>query len=1289
MPRTDMLITGVIDTDSDDRYIEKGDYRYALNCRCVITKNSSTGTIENTDGSTVKDFPLPDGYNEVVGSYGDDLNNVAIFLVYNSNNEHLILEYDKKEDSVNKVLQSNFLNFFRGRVIFDIHRITDINNDMLYWNDTGDKPHKIDYQKAKNIGDPWAFDDNTFINGFVGFVSSTAHNLEVGDEIRILQDAGFVNEEYETYAYVTEIVSLTTIKTNIPWATSTPANPGQIYKATDYDFLTNMQSVDFIQWAPNKPPKAEYRSYPNKSSNNVFQKLFQFRYRFIYENGERSALSPISKLPTPVIDYLLTQQNISQTSEENGIRVFFDTGSPFVKHIEILFREGNFDDFRIFKRIEKKRERFHSESVFFVDFFNEESTLPVSLRVANQNFDNVPLQAGAFTMIDKSRSAFGDILEGRDNIDLDVSAKIVNTPITTGSNRSIRSTFRKDNYPSATNKKIEIIDGTQIISSSTDLQYQGIYSSYSVYPVNDLENKLGGISVGDKIEISLRLQTRGQDNIVINLDTGGTATYNESPKTKNYNPSPYVIKPGDTIQDAINTLLSFIPSTDTNFPQASIPFVGNNHNIQTNINFSFANGDLSLSVQSINWTKAQIDPLLPGSVEDDWKLWGAYGINRASLVIKKVAGSSPEKSFKKGANHKLALAYYDNPNRNGLAQVDDNLDIDIPVGLEGAIGLDILINHQAPEWANYYQVLYKGNDTIQSIPSGFPGFFQLNGSGCSSGINSDGTWCLFAKISEFKDANPGNIMSYDFAEGDRLRLLKVNGNPVTDNVESEIIRVNLTPSSGQWIFAVRPLEGYSFSDMSDILIEVYRPKTVSQNEDFSIYYEIGECMEIEDGLHKGNEEGDDQTQNTPAIVRLRDQGDVYIRPRLMGSLDTEIIEDYHYSDYFRSNFWNRGRGNSPDSMFKQTRRIAGIVHSDRYIPDTNINGISTFFDDAIEGYDVSHGNIRRMFSKQGSLIVFQRLRTGKLGIGEQQLFDSQGQNVGAVGQSGFVLPPKIVYYSSEYGIGDFPESMASYGNDIYHVDPVNGTVVALNMHNGYREINTKNVGFFSGLFKKINSSKDSYNIIGTYDTDFKEYIISLISSNYILQTEEGRLPGQGTTKVSKVKGDIDEFTFSYSSLKKGWITFYGFLLESFACLTNDLVLFRDGKIHVLTDSAPKNNFFGEQQSSIIELVHNEAMQANKVYQNIDLKSTTPWRVLATNQYGQRTSLIEDDYSPEEGVWKASFWMDENTPNIQTPLIEGDPMRCHSMNIRLENSSEERERLALALIRFIFSESTTK
>jgi hypothetical protein len=79
------------------------------------------------------------------------------------------------------------------------------------------------HQKAS-----WRFTDNYHVNGFTGFEGTTNHTYKVGDIIVIRQDAGYLHSAYNVQAKITA-VSQNKIATDIPWAGSSPVNPGTVY----------------------------------------------------------------------------------------------------------------------------------------------------------------------------------------------------------------------------------------------------------------------------------------------------------------------------------------------------------------------------------------------------------------------------------------------------------------------------------------------------------------------------------------------------------------------------------------------------------------------------------------------------------------------------------------------------------------------------------------------------------------------------------------------------------------------------------------------------------------------------------------------------------------------------------------------------------------------------------------------------------------------------------------------------------------------------------------------------
>lgn len=87
-------------------------------------------------------------------------------------------------------------------------------------------------------------------------------------------------------------------------------------------------------------------------------------------------------------------------------------------------------------------------------------------------------------------------------------------------------------------------------------------------------------------------------------------------------------------------------------------------------------------------------------------------------------------------------------------------------------------------------------------------------------------------------------------------------------------------------------------------------------------------------------------------------GDVYYKRRRMpqateslviqwltnqnNNLLGQFVEDYNLSDFYETNHVSIGRLNLYSPFARETRRIAKITWSEKFQPETNYNGLSTF-----------------------------------------------------------------------------------------------------------------------------------------------------------------------------------------------------------------------------------------------------------------------------------------------------------------------------------------------------------
>ena len=98
----------------------------------------------------------------------------------------------------------------------------------------------------------------------------------------------------------------------------------------------------------------------------------------------------------------------------------------------------------------------------------------------------------------------------------------------------------------------------------------------------------------------------------------------------------------------------------------------------------------------------------------------------------------------------------------------------------------------------------------------------------------------------------------------------------------------------------------------------------------------------------------------------------------------------------------------------------------------------------------------------------------------------------------------------------------------------------------------------------------------------------------------------------------------------------------------------------------------------------------KAYNSIFLESNKAWSLPSiSNQFGQESSLIVEDFVDDEGVFKSNFLKDINTPNVSLPLIEGDDLRCHSMTLEMESADTEEVKMFSVGINLTPSKLTNK
>jgi hypothetical protein len=205
-----------------------------------------------------------------------------------------------------------------------------------------------------------------------------------------------------------------------------------VSRALDGQYASASQEmISAIMQPPAAAPEIELTQRPEIVTNNIWDKAFQFAYRYLYVDGEISVYSPISK---PAIDEFF--QTFDGGSREqylgtaNTVTVTCKYSNIFVKTNEIIARSGN--DGTWYKVHEQENDPNILEFDFL--FSNTGNYAAAIVDEVVGNYDYVPLRAAALEYIE-DRIVYTNAVDSYDNI-------------------SMQSTFK---YATAFNKEGDII----------------------------------------------------------------------------------------------------------------------------------------------------------------------------------------------------------------------------------------------------------------------------------------------------------------------------------------------------------------------------------------------------------------------------------------------------------------------------------------------------------------------------------------------------------------------------------------------------------------------------------------------------------------------------------------------------------------------------------------------------------------------------------------------------------------------------------------------------------------
>ena len=188
---------------------------------------------------------------------------------------------------------------------------------------------------------------------------------------------------------------------------------------TTIDQITE-QDIGVIVAPPLNAPEIEQFQIGG-GENFMEEILLSFAYRWQYEDGEYSAISPFSEYAFTPGPFRFDYSNYNQEGMRNifnSVKVTFDTGGRNVKDLDVLFKFSTSQSINVVERFNKENEGWLDSTDQTITFTNQKifTTLPEAqlLRL----FDNVPRVAQAQTIMG-NRLMYGNYIDGYDIVDKD------------------------------------------------------------------------------------------------------------------------------------------------------------------------------------------------------------------------------------------------------------------------------------------------------------------------------------------------------------------------------------------------------------------------------------------------------------------------------------------------------------------------------------------------------------------------------------------------------------------------------------------------------------------------------------------------------------------------------------------------------------------------------------------------------------------------------------------------------------------------------------------------------
>jgi hypothetical protein len=1111
------IFTGIMDKDTEARYLDQNNYRYLLNARSSINSEGSFGAIEDVMGNVLVNNPfLTNGRNKVIGSYEDIAGQSCIFFVWNEFGYHGIYRwYANRTGFPNGVIEKvyqvvdpvdNCLDFQEYNLINHVN----LAGDLLLWVDGAEEPRCMNIVRADRTNKNLTF--NLFFNpsnfGVVtnytltiyGAVTYTLAWTSSGTDYE-----NQVNDFYNAALADPNVVNLVNVIKRINYAEIEFLSPG--------DFMLSASAPLFV---------LPENFYPDQSNNPV-----------TYAPLNKQLITNVKYPPfcAPHVQYISTTVNPSLLTKA-------------------LFRPFTYSD---------------PTSTFKFNGY-------VGINAPSPNYvDNLNIVVPGANNVLQWLPPFGTFPDPAANTPLGyITNNTAQTKVyqinlqgyvqNTGAAISFNLTFGKLN--SSNPALAPVSPAVTIFGNPINLSSFNVTVTVSIAPGEifglytfgqgqyTISGPNGGVEL-TAIEINNLSTTLVYPDIQENFYQFRAKYVYDDNQESVYGAISSIALPGNLFDDAINIDFSdprlSTPELVCDIKKVVLAYTRDNGTIWYDFKelepYEFAGPGKQVYIfngkeNAIAVPSAEASllfhnvPLVSRAQEfvDDRIFYGA-NLTGYNKVIANMAfdyfyedlintleqtGKTSKLGWKRGYEGYIGIVYYDDADRKSPVIIDTNSSkIRIPYYWDGgqastwdAVQLKWQIFHEPPDYAKKYQ-LVRTKDLTQTRYLIWVADYRYVAKDLTTLTTpAAGAYIRFdmANVAYYNDFdNLGSRIEVTVATGDRLRFITTTANSTNfNNIPNDF---KIVASDSQYIYIENP----QWSAINTGLNENYRGRyieiyTPNLNNNDEVFYEFSECYEVKEGLFNGKLRkyhagpiDQDYTINQPAegisyegnvFYRYREIPYDYTAPNWLSTVN-QVITAYTPSDYSNQFFDNNGRVNSTN-FTEQEFDGASLIFTDRY---TNlvksINGINAVQAGNSTSYNTEYGNVVKLQVVNNDILKLVFSNSYQLSIYVSQGVIRQSQaNVNLIAVSDEVAGNSHIIQRT-LGTINAESVRVNDEGDMFGYDATEG-IIWISSGNGLIQISDRGM---KSVFKKYTNERKVVPGISetpcVYDLYHDEYIITL------------------------------------------------------------------------------------------------------------------------------------------------------------------------------------------------------